>query len=311
MAKSRTALVIIDPTSEAQPALRRAEWLAETLGVALELFVCDTYTNLPGNDFLDPQFLRKAKALLLDRHRERLERLAEPLRARKLRVSTDTAWDRPLQAGILRKIKRTRPELVLKDTHFHSALRRSIFSNTDWDLIRSCPVPLWLVKPHEDAAVSMVLAAVDPLHERDKPAQLDRKIIRTARELTDAGDGRLKVVHAFDPAPVYAAVSTGTLTFPVMEPVSDIVTSLRKRHQAALTKLASRHKVPPEDTRLVEGDVRDAIVGACENLHADVAVIGAVARRALARLALGSTAERVLDFVPCDLLIVKPDRARS
>jgi universal stress protein E len=41
---------------------------------------------------------------------------------------------------------------------------------------------------------------------------------------------------------------------------------------------------------------------------ADVVVIGAVSRSGLKRIALGSTAERVLDFVPSDLLIVKPAR---
>jgi len=39
----------------------------------------------------------------------------------------------------------------------------------------------------------------------------------------------------------------------------------------------------------------------------DVMVMGAVSRRGLDRIFLGSTAERVLDRLPCDLLIVKPE----
>jgi universal stress protein E len=35
-------------------------------------------------------------------------------------------------------------------------------------------------------------------------------------------------------------------------------------------------------------------------------VMGAVSRSGLDRIFLGSTAERVLDRLPCDLLIVKP-----
>jgi universal stress protein E len=307
MARRKTILVIIDPTSQAQPALQRAEWLAGRLGLALELFICESHQLLGGGGFLDPQTLRKARAALVERHRQRLDTLAEPLRARKLRVATDTSWDRPLHKGILRKINRSKPNLVVKDTHFHSALRRSIFSNTDWDLIRNCPVPLWLVKPHDNSAVSTVVAAVDPLHERDKPAQLDNKIIRTARELAGAGAASLKLVHVFDTAPVYA-MAAGSLTFPVIDPVNEVVATLRKRHEATLKKFASRHKIAAADTHLIEGEVRDALVGACEKFHADVAVIGAVDRGALKRLALGSTAERVLDFVPSDLLIVKPDR---
>jgi universal stress protein E len=34
--------------------------------------------------------------------------------------------------------------------------------------------------------------------------------------------------------------------------------------------------------------------------------MGAIARRGLSRLFIGSTAERVLDKLPCDLVIVKP-----
>jgi nucleotide-binding universal stress UspA family protein len=43
-----------------------------------------------------------------------------------------------------------------------------------------------------------------------------------------------------------------------------------------------------------------------DKLNADIVVIGAVARGAIQRMLLGSTAELILDHVPCDLLIVKP-----
>jgi universal stress protein E len=46
-------------------------------------------------------------------------------------------------------------------------------------------------------------------------------------------------------------------------------------------------------------------VATIEALGADLLVMGAVSRSAVQRLLLGSTAELVLDFVPCDLLIVK------
>jgi universal stress protein E len=40
---------------------------------------------------------------------------------------------------------------------------------------------------------------------------------------------------------------------------------------------------------------------------ADVIVMGAVARNRLKRIFIGATAERTLEHLPCDLLIVKPD----
>ena len=40
---------------------------------------------------------------------------------------------------------------------------------------------------------------------------------------------------------------------------------------------------------------------------ASVVVMGAVARNRWKRLFIGATAERTLEHLPCDLLIVKPD----
>jgi universal stress protein E len=306
MAQNSAILVVIDPTTKQQPALGRAVWLAGKLGLGLELFICDYDQYLAGERFFDSKALKKARAGLLERHRKHLEKLAEPLRETGLAVTVDATWDHPLHEGILRKISKSQPYLVVKDTHFHSAIRRSVFSNTDWNIIRECKAPLWLVKPYENPAISSLIAAVDPLHERDKPAKLDHKILTMAEEIRAAVGGTIKVVHAFDPAPVYA-VSTDAMSFPITEPINDAIAALKKQHQAAMEELTSKHSIAPADTHLIEGETREVLVGAVDEYGADVVVIGAVARGALKRLALGSTAERVLDFVPCDLLIVKPD----
>ena len=305
MAKNNSVLVIIDPTADEQPALNRGAWLAEKLGASVELFLCDYDQYLAGERFFDSKALVKARAGLLDRHRKRLEKLAAPIREQGLAVSVDVAWDHPLYEGLLRKIETAAPRLVVKDTHYHSAIRRSLLSNTDWNLIRACKAPLWLVKPHADPAISTLLAAVDPLHERDKPAKLDNKILDIAEEFRSAVDGRTEVIHAFDPAPVYA-VSTDAMSFPITEPITDAVSALRDQHASALTDLIKKHGIDAEHSHLVDGPAREVLINAVEEYAADVVVIGAVARGALKRMVLGSTAENVLDHLPSDLLIVKP-----
>lgn len=306
MADNNLFLVIIDPTATAQPALERAAWLAERLDAKLELFVCDYDQYLAGERFFDSEKLAKARTGLIDRHKKRLDKMASPLRERGLVVDIDAAWDTPLYEGILRKIDASNPRLVFKDTHYHSAIRRSVFSNTDWSLIRECSQPLWLVKPHEAPAIAILLAAVDPLHQHDKPAKLDHKILGFAESVRASVDGRLEVMHAFDPAVVYA-VSGDSMAFPITEPVRDAVESLKSAHKAAFEALIDTYDIAAEQAHLVEGGIRDAVISTVEDLGADVVVIGAVSRSALERLVLGSTAEQVLDFVACDLLIVKPD----
>lgn len=306
MRKNNTILVVADPTAKEQPAVERAAWLADKLGCNLELFICDYDQYLAGERFFDTKALQKAREGLIKRHLQRLEKLAAPLRDKGISVAVDAVWDHPLHEGILRKIESTSPRLVFKDTHYHSVVRRSLFSNTDWHVIRECRPPLWLVKPSKDVAVSSILAAVDPVHDRDKPAKLDHKILRTAEEIRAAIDGKLHIVHAFDPAPIYA-VSTDAMSFPITEPINEAVAELKSHHQAAMNELTEKLQPPPASVQLADGETREVLIGAVQKLKAEVLVIGAVARGALQRLVLGSTAERVLDHVPCDLLIVKPD----
>ncbi len=56
-----------------------------------------------------------------------------------------------------------------------------------------------------------------------------------------------------------------------------------------------------------EGGTRASLTTLTEQLSADVVIMGAVSRSGLKGLFLGNTAEDVLDHLPCDLLIVKPD----
>jgi universal stress protein E len=57
---------------------------------------------------------------------------------------------------------------------------------------------------------------------------------------------------------------------------------------------------------LVGGDPCEAVEQVAGRLHADVVVAGAVSRSGLQRALIGNSAERLLEHLPCDLLIVKP-----
>jgi universal stress protein E len=301
----RRILVVVDPTANEHPVLERARWVAEKTGAAVELFICDFDQYLAAGRFFDAQSLAKARASVVQRDLKRLKKLAQPFESRGIDVSVDVAWDRPLHDGIVRKVTQLRPDLVLKDTHYHALIRRSLFSNTDWNLIRTCPAPLMLVKPASQGAIKTIVAAVDPVHDRDKPADLDHKIITTAQELAAAGNGELHIVHAFDPAPAYT-VSVDALSFPIAEPIRDIMQGLKMRHSKALDALLARYAIPKDRVHLGEGGTREVLMASIDKLNADIVVIGAVARGAIQRMLLGSTAELILDHVPCDLLIVKP-----
>lgn len=216
-------------------------------------------------------------------------------------------WDNPLYRGIVRRVVESSPDLVVKDTHYHSVIRRTLLTHTDWNLIRTCPAPLLLARPGRWSDRPRFLAALDPGHSGDKPAALDHEILDTARFLAGRLDGEVHAVHAFFPAAVLAATTT-MAGVPLVSGITatEIIEAERERISGVLKAIASSHGLGPVQIRLEQGTAGEVLPRTAEGIGADVVVMGAVSRSRVRELFIGSTAERILDRVGCDVLVVKP-----
>jgi universal stress protein E len=299
----RNILVIVDPTAESHPAVTKAAHLAGKLGAHLELYVCDTRAARESRLTKKVGHPVSADGLVsLDAF---LDGLAQPLRERGVDVSVTTEFGDPLCDRLIEKTKRTSADLVVKDTHHHSLPRRTFLSNTDWQLIRACPLPLLLTKAATWAAAPKIFAAVDPGHVNDKPALLDNRIMQYASCLARQLAGELHVLHAYIPVAVIAAAVGG-------EPSSALALSAEEIKAEEDTKrkevlgMVAQFDVDPDRVHVQLGGPAQLLPHAARQLHADVMVMGALSRRGLKRAFIGSTAEDVLEHLPCDALIVKP-----
>ena len=293
--REHTILVVIDLAAGAhQPALERAAWLAKQAGARVELFACDYDPDIDMGRLTTvwgPTPGPRERLLL--RRRSQLEDLAAPLRKQGLIVTADVVWDHPFEAAIVKKAAAHDYWLVAKDTHHHNLIQRTLLSNVDWHLIRKCAAPLLLVKDRKLAAEPNVLAAVDPVNEHDKPAALDDRIFSFAADLARVTRGHLHVMHSFV-TPLGAELPP------------QIAEVIAQEHRAALTKFLDTHAVLGGRRHLYQGLAHDSLQQAALEHGADFVVMGAIARRGVKRLFIGSTAERVLDRLPCDLVIIKP-----
>jgi universal stress protein E len=306
MKKITRILAVIDPTTEDQPGLGRASWLAEKTGAKLELLVCYYNEYLSGDRLFDSPSLEKARAEVIQNHEKHLESLAEPIRAKGITVTTSAVWDHPLHEGIVRHAVATDADVVIKDTHHHSAVTRALLTNTDWNLIRTCPMRLWLVRPNEFAERPVFVAAIDPMNQHDKPAALDDEILQLSKVLAEKVDGDVHAFHSYDPR-IAVATATANAYIPVSLPFDEIEQQMHEDHQKRFGEITSFHEVSDDKAHLVAGLTHEELPAIAEKLSADVVVMGAVARNRWKRLFIGATAERTLEHLPCDLLIVKPD----
>ncbi len=303
MAKARSILVVVDPTTTEQPAFLRARALAGTLGLTLKLLIC-VHQGLPVGvqRTTNPRAARRA---VLERHLAHLDSLGRA--STGIEVSTKAVWDRPLHEAIIRETLRCEPAFVMKGSHYHSALSRALITHTDWLLIRDCPTPLWLVRGPAWTGPPRIAAFVDPMHEHDKPADLDRRILAQASSLAAGLRAELHAIHCHD---------STTLSADFCEPCTargarTLDNELLVEHAARLRDLAAAHDIDPGRTHLHGGPPAEAIPLASRELGVQLAVMGAVNRSRLEQAFLGSTAERVLDRLACDVLIIKPKRFES
>jgi universal stress protein E len=292
---SRTILVVVDlHTTHDQPVIDRAAWLAAATGAGLELFACDYDSDIDAGRVSQIfSIASDARERLLSQHRERLDVLAKPLRARGLDVSVDAVWDYPLGHAVVKRATARSPWLVAKDTAHHNLVQRTFFTHDDWKLITHCPAPLLLVKQRKLGTPPKVLVAVDPMHEHDKPARLDDALFTFGDALAYSADAELHLVHAF------AMPMIGVQLAP------ELASAVEGDHRAALERFLQKHELPRANVHLMQGLTHECLVSAAIEQRADFLVMGAVARRGLDKLFVGSTASRALDRLPCDLVIVK------
>jgi universal stress protein E len=302
MQSLRKILVSIkDPTARSAPGLVKAAGIAAACGAELELFhdiatpVCiEALADRGGGLAVLQREVRKAAL-------EGLERLAKPLRNRGLTASVAAEWDFPPYEAIVRRAERIGAQLIVSQRHASHRIA-GLLGYTDWALLRESPVPVLLVKSARAYRQPVILAAIDPRHAHAKPSGLDTQILMAGATLAQELHGKLHVVHAYQ-----------TLAMPIFDVATDYswmtteaAARIRKSARTAFGHILSRSTIPESCRHLVAADPVMAIPALARRLRSSIVVIGAVSRSGLKRLFIGNTAERVIDALSCDLLVVKP-----
>ena len=282
-------LVVVDPTASVHPCIDKAARIALTCGAELELCICDTEQDGPD--------VASGCEARLELHRESLERLARPLRARGLTVGVHSEWSVPLEHGVGLHVIRTRPDLVVKDTHPHLASRAAI-TLTDWILMRQIPAPLLLVRPAPWPEHPRIAASCEPCHPAVRTPMIDEAMLALGCALAASLTARLDVLHVLEspphlPGEKVAPHARDTHHAAARAAVDSLV--------AAANTLGVRIPVHFEQGRPAEGVARFVA-----REHPHLLIMGVAPRPRWAPSAAGGTAAQILESIACDLLVVKP-----
>jgi universal stress protein E len=300
----RKILVAIgDPIARSNKAINRAAQLARRTGATLEFLHAIPPIGL-GYGRMKVQASTALLEAAVSQISAALERLAKPLRREELLVNTAVLTGHAAPEAILRHARAIRADLIVIEAHKHNRFARMLLRQTDYDLIRHTETPLLIVKGSVRWRSPRILAAVDPFHSHDKPANLDARIVDAGHSIAAPLDGSLHLAHVWWPLaerlPGVVAKTSALAITPAQN----------RAYQRAIRRYfyqaVRRYRVPLRNQHLRRGDPGLELPSLARSVKASVLVMGAVSRSGLKRLFIGHTAERVLDELRCDVLIVKP-----
>lgn len=293
MQQPRNILVILDKPKHAQTALERALGLAAASGGHLHLTSFCWLPMVDQTDVFDAHQRRAIKKSAILERRRWLEALVLDRGLSAADISIQVVWTKDIAGWVVDNAPTIKADLLVKSVH-HS--RTLLHTPLDWELLRGTPVPMLLVSTRNERRSGNVLATVDLYHTDRARRLMNRRVLEAAAEFARLQGGKLHCMTAIQVAGSFQDL--------------DFFDARKARKQATdnargeLEQMLAPYELPKSRMHLPSGKVGQGVADVAEKVGADVVVVGTGARRGPGALLFGSSAEKILNRVQCDVLAV-------
>ena len=306
MTPFQNILVVIDPSTDDQKALKRAIELTSKINaqtpqpINITLFLCVFDLSYELTSMLSSSERENMRSAVIQDRKLWLKSLVDNLVLITANLTFEVVWHRRPYEVIIEEAINNQYDLIIKSTHQHDRLKSIIFTPTDWHLLRKCPAPLLLVKEHNWPQNGNIIAAVNIGSDEDEHQSLNNKITEGSQYLADIIEGNVHLVNAYPGSPVNISIE-----IPEFDSREYTKTMLH-HHEKSMAKHANTFSIEQENTHVVEGLPEVVIEKITGDLDAELVVLGTIGRTGLSAALIGNTAEQVIDSLNCDLLAIKP-----
>lgn len=302
--KIQHILVIMDPTIDEQPALSKAIEVAKRFDASIELFLVVYHSGLAPKWFNQEHPQEQIISNYLKTKQRWLDTYLSQVSSENISVSSEVRWHKPLYAEILKKITECHADMVVKSTHQHPVLDRLLFTPNDWQLLKSCPVPLLLAKPFGTSSYKNVMAAVDLEKNEDELRDLDEVILDANAMMSEYFNAVAHVIHAYDPMghELWPGEHINILGMDVPSyDYQGYQVQLQEQHENEFTQLVDHYAFDEKNIHFVHGLAANQLVDVVNDENIDLLIMGVRVHSGF----VSSTAEKILDEINCDILAIK------
>jgi len=228
-----------------------------------------------------------------------LESLVQPLRDLGYAIETRVIVFDRLYETIIQRAAVLHADLIFKPLRQHGFLRRALFSATDWNLVRCCPVPLLLINHANAIHAKPVIAAVDVDAEDVAHKELNQIVLSQARQLADLLNSTVHLVNAYSLSAYTGLDSTAD------QLVYQAIQLKQKNQFKSALSMAAKYQIAADQVHLREGAADIVINDLAREIDAGVIVLGTVARSGISGLFIGNTAESIMEHTQSDVVAMK------
>lgn len=285
----KTILAATDFSTRSDRAIRRAEILARTLGMALAL------VHVVDDD--RPAALVEAE---MDAAGRMLGEQAAGLSAGGVADCAAHVMRGDPFDGVLHLAAEIDPALIVIGPHRRSLLKDMFVGTTAERMIRKSRWPVLMANAVPGKAYGHVLATTDF-------SEASRAALAAVAELGLAQSASVSIVHAYDAPAVALMVRTTTTRDEINRHIEEEKTRAASALAAFLA--ASPLTVTQRILRFSDAPAASAIRAAAQEIAADLIVTGRSGRSGMARAVLGSVTQALLQADEIDILVV-PSRER-
>lgn len=303
---AKTILAVIELDNYPEIVTQRAAWLAGLCEAELTLMLCEPKAGLLNDSIFMAAEVQQIADEMRALELQTLEQLKNAAAADGIVVHTEHDIKFPVVDAIIDMSERLKPMYVVKGVHYHRASERASMTDIDWQLIRKLEYPLWFAKPKNYKESAKVIAAVDPTHGHDKPAVLDIEIIEHAKRVSGFTGGKLELIHTYERLEEIGSIAMRSFK-PQKLPIDELDARIKREHSEKLHAFAREHGIDEDAVHQLPGRPHEILPVFSRTHGAGLLIMGALSRSSLKQRFVGNTAQRTLDHVECDVLVVHPN----
>ncbi|MCF6193921.1 MAG: universal stress protein [Kangiellaceae bacterium] len=292
-------LAIVDFRQEKHYALPRAIELAKQFGCEITI-TANTYESflsfIPTSSAIDHHQIKREAIALNNQH---LRDLANRFEHKGLTIHCKTIWSKSFHRGLTEYINECDFDLVLKSSHGHNAIKKILFTPTDWHLLRDTKTNILFVNkrgwPHNSSIIGAINIKDDQQHQA-----LNEKIIKTTVALANACSSKSNILNVF-PWPMIQLNK-----FKYLFDKEDLFLSIKTEHEKQVNSVVDKVMKPSGKVIVAEGlEPEETIPEILKSTKSAMLVMGTVGRKGINAALIGNTAEKILDELECEVLAIK------